>query len=172
MRTNSLKYQVLEWLFENYLEQPNSYHNINDFLEQKGITSESSMMSFGYALKAAGFLKEASTCKSDGAFMACISVNGIDFVSTAIKNETRHLIRYAIDANTEDFLPLNDQLKLLPGNTTYALDISRYLKENGLAQVKFENETAYFKILDLAYLIFNSRPAKWERGDDAIRKLG
>lgn len=154
------------------MEQPDTYKNINDFLEQKGISSETSMISFGYALKAAGFLKNASACNSEGAFMACISVNGIDFVSTAVKDETRQLIRFAIEEDTNGFLPLNDHLKLIPGNSEYASDISKYLKENNLSEIKKEDGQYYFKLSELAFIIFNNRPGKWDskEGESGVNR--
>lgn len=175
MNTNSLKFQVLEWLFEAYMEHPDTYVNINEFLQEKGISSEASMINFGYALKAAGFLKNASSCNAKGEFMACISVSGIDFVSTAIKDETRKLIRYAIEENEEDYLVLNDRLKLIPNNTEYAHDIARYLKENNLAEIREENGQLLYKLTDLALIIFNNRPGRWESGEDESglnQKLG
>ena len=171
MNSSSLKFKVLENLFEAYLENPDSYTSIHNILEEKGITSEASIISFGYALKSAGFLKGTSSCNSKGEFMACIHVNGIDFISTTVKDETRKLIRFAIESEFEGYLPLEGKLDLIPNNKTYAQDIAQYLKENGLATIKEDNGALHFKLTDLAHIIFNGTPEEWnqENGEDLFK---
>lgn len=163
MNSNSLKFKVLEYLFDAYLENPESYTSIHNFLESNGISSEASIISFGYALKSAGFLKGNSSCNSNGEFMACIHVNGIDFISTAIKDETRKLIRFAIESEFEGFLPLEGKLELIPNNKTYAEDIAQYLKDNGLAVISEDKDVLQFKLTDLAHIIFNGSREKWDQ---------
>ncbi len=147
MRPSDLKYELLEWLYLQYKHNPNGVWDIAPLLEDGGITQESAIIEYGYALKNAGFLKQYSGSTLNS-FTAAIDIKGIDLISEDVKKEVYQLLE-GIKDDAAHFYPVVGHLQFLPKNITAAKDICRHMETNGLAKVRYDGTETFIKITEL-----------------------
>lgn len=158
MRARSLKYDLLEWLYQAYQKDPQAKWDIGPFMEEHGISAVASLIEFGNALKNSGHLKVFNG-QGYESFQASISVLGIDLISDDVKKEIFQLLD-GLKNDAEHFYPVVNHLKYLPKTLEVASDVCHYMQNNGLIISRLEHDEVFIKITSrgLAYLQQPSGP--------------
>lgn len=169
MRARSLKYDLLEWLYQAYQNNPQAKWDIGPFMEEHGISAVASIIEFGNALKKSGHLK-AFNGKGYESFQASISILGIDLISDAVKKEVLQLLE-GLKNDTEHYYPVVNHLQHLPQTLDVAADLCHYMQNNGLVLSRVESDEVFIKITDkgLAYLLHPSGP--YNLSGSPLRKI-
>jgi hypothetical protein len=158
MRIRSLKYDLLEWLYEAYQKDPLAKWDVGPFMEEHGISAVSSIIEFGNALKKSGHLKVFNG-KGYESFQASISILGIDLISDDVKKEIFQLLD-GLKSDTEHFYPVVNHLRFLPKSAEVASDICHYMQNNGLVESRHEADEVFIRITSrgIAYLSHPNGP--------------
>ncbi len=169
MRARSLKYDLLEWLYQAYQNDPLAKCDIGPFMEEHGISAVASIIEFGNALKNSGHLKEFNG-KGYESFQACISILGIDLISDDVKTEIYQLLD-GLKNDPEHYYPVVNHLQQLPKTLEVAAEICHYMQNNGLILSRVEGDDVFIKITErgLAYLLQPSGP--YNMSGSPLRKI-
>lgn len=145
MRVSSLKYDLLAALYEAYKTDPTQLVDISPIMEDHGVYAVTSMVEYGRALKSSGLLKECTG--TIDTFRAAISIQGINLVSSDIKNEVIQLLK-GLQDDPHHFYPVKNHLEYLPQTYQCAVDLAHYLNANALAHIRIEEDDVFVQITE------------------------
>lgn len=145
MRIASLKHDLLAWLYEGYIKDPNALYDIQEILNEHGICATTSIMEYGKALKSGGYLKDY--CGNMDTFLASISMVGIQYISDDIQKEVYQLLK-GIKEDPANYYPVVNHLEYLPKHYQTAVDLCNYMNANGYAQVKVKDDDVFIRITE------------------------
>jgi hypothetical protein len=169
MRIRSLKYDLLEWLYQAYQKDPLAKWDVGLFMEEHGISAVSSILEFGNALKKSGHLKEFNG-QGYESFQASISILGIDLISEDVKNEVHQLLD-GLKNDMEHFYPVVNHLQFLPKTTEVAAEICHYMQNNGLIISRTETDDVFIKITAKGIEYLNHPSGPYNMSGSPLRKI-
>jgi hypothetical protein len=169
MRVRSLKYDLLEWLYQAYQYDPLAKWDVGPFMEEHGISAVSSIIEFGNALKKSGHLREFNG-QGYESFQASISILGIDLISEDVKSEIQQLLE-GIKNDFDHFYPVVNHLQFLPKTFEVAAEISQYMQNNGLVFSRIETDDVFIKITEKGIEYLNHPGGPYNMSGSPLRKI-
>lgn len=169
MRIRSLKYDLLEWLYQAYQKDPLAKWDVGPFMEEHGISAVTSILEFGNALKNSGHLKNFNG-QGYESFQASISILGIDLVSDDVKTEIYQLLD-GLKNDPEHFYPVVNHLQYLPKTVEVAAEICHYMQNNGLVVSRLETDDVFIRITTRGIAYLNQPSGPYNLSGSPLRKI-
>jgi len=170
MRIRSLKYDLLEWLYQAYKKDPAAKWDIGPFMEEHGISAVASILEFGNALKKSGHLRVFNG-QGYESFKASISILGIDLISRDVKEEIHQLLD-GLKNDQEHYYPVVNHLKYLPKTVDVAAEVCHYMQNNGLVMSRVEVDDVFIRITPRGIEYLNTPEGPYNMGgSNVLRRI-